>query len=282
MELLLPALLYNKHTIMEKTTLLHADYLDIIFDNRNKNYGGYELRKHYNRRLAKAGAFIALGLGALISCSFINMDHPVKPVINAEPIAFKDVDITPIQKVIPKPPRETLPPPPPAHMKTKVFNDPVIDPTDHIPDDKQMTQNRDLTDAHPGSRTAEGTDSLGEGMVPVVATGPGIVKLPEPAKPREWVEQMPQFNGDMSAYISARLKYPDAARDAGIEGAVLIKFVVNENGNVSNAVVVRGIGGGCDQEALSMVNSMPTWKPGRQNGTPVKVYFTLPIKFVLN
>lgn len=281
MELAQFTLLYNKHTIMEKTTLLQADYLDIIFDNRNKSYGGYELRKHYNRRLAKAGAFIALGLGALISFSFINVDHAAKPVINVTPLTPKDIDITPIQKVIPKPPREALPPPP-AHVKTKIFNDPIIDPTDHLPEDKQMTQNKDLTDAHPGSRTAEGTDSLGDGIIPVVTTGPGIVKLPEPAKPREWVQQMPQFNGDMGAYISARLKYPDAARNAGMEGTVLIKFVVNEDGNVSDAVVVRGVGGGCDQEALSMVNSMPKWKPGRQNGTPVKVFFTLPIKFVLN
>ena len=63
---------------------------------------------------------------------------------------------------------------------------------------------------------------------------------------------------------------------------MLIRFVVNEDGSVSEATVMRGIGGGCDEEALKTVNSMPKWKPGKQNGIAVKVYFTLPINFVLN
>jgi protein TonB len=72
------------------------------------------------------------------------------------------------------------------------------------------------------------------------------------------------------------------ARETHIEGRVTIKFVVNEDGSISNAKVVRAIGGGCEEEALRVINSMPKWKPGKQNGKAVKVYFTLPVNFVLN
>ena len=75
------------------------------------------------------------------------------------------------------------------------------------------------------------------------------------------------------------LKYPAQAKDAGIEGTVYIQFVITETGDVINSRVVKGIGGGCDEEALRVVNSMPLWKPGKQNGVPVKVLYSLPVHF---
>jgi protein TonB len=92
---------------------------------------------------------------------------------------------------------------------------------------------------------------------------------------------MPLYNGDINAYLAANVRYPEAARESGIEGRVQIEFVVDEQGNVTNAHILRGIGGGCDEEALRVVAAMPRWKPGRQNGTPVKVYFSLVVKFLL-
>ena len=97
-----------------------------------------------------------------------------------------------------------------------------------------------------------------------------------------YAEQMPEPGYDIGKYLVDHLHYPDSAYSANIQGRVIVKFIVNENGSISNARVEKGIGGGCDEEALRIVSSMPKWKPGKQNGMPVKVLFTLPIKFVLN
>ncbi len=275
----LPALLIYKHTIMDATKLLHADYLDIIYDNRNKNYGAYELRKHYNQRLGKAVAFLLTGFGALIcfSLAMVNKSDIRNPFTTV--VAPSIVALNVIPKTLPKLIHET-PPPPPPHVKTKIRTEPVIDPTDNVPDDKQMIQNKNLTNANPGL-TNSGGDSSGTDIVPVKGTGTGVAIISKSAEPLKWVEQMPQFTGDMDAYISSHLQYPDAAQKLNIDGKVMIRFVVNEDGSVSDATIARGIGGGCDQEALRMVSGMPKWKPGKQNGNAVKVYFTLPINFVL-
>ncbi len=95
------------------------------------------------------------------------------------------------------------------------------------------------------------------------------------------VEQMPEFPGNINDFISKNIHYPKSAIDSDIQGKVIVKFVVNEDGKVSDAQVLRRIGGGCDEEALRIFSLMPLWKPGKQNGRAVKVYYTLPITFRL-
>jgi len=95
----------------------------------------------------------------------------------------------------------------------------------------------------------------------------------------QYVEQMPSAGYDMGKYLSENLKYPEEARKAGIGGRVIAKFVVNEDGSVSDVIIQKGIGGGCDEEAKRVLDKMPSWKPGKQNGKPVRVLFTLPIVF---
>lgn len=92
---------------------------------------------------------------------------------------------------------------------------------------------------------------------------------------------MPSFVGDIQKYLGDNISYPEAAKDNNIQGRVVVRFVVDENGKVSDVTVVRGIGGGCDEEAKRVVSSMPAWKAGKQNGKPVKVYYNLPISFTL-
>jgi len=99
------------------------------------------------------------------------------------------------------------------------------------------------------------------------------------------VEQMPQFiggNKELHKYLQKNLKYPQTAKEAGIQGTIHISFIVEETGEVSNAKVVRGIGGGCDEEALRVIESMPVWSPGLQRGKPIRVQFNMPIVFTLN
>ncbi|PKP04769.1 MAG: energy transducer TonB [Bacteroidetes bacterium HGW-Bacteroidetes-6] len=98
------------------------------------------------------------------------------------------------------------------------------------------------------------------------------------------VEEQPGFPGGESAlmeYLGRNIKYPQLARESNIQGTVFVTFVVEPNGSISNVKTLRGIGGGCDEEALRVVKSMPNWTPGKQRGKPVRVQFNLPIRFVL-
>ncbi len=267
---------------MEPTRLLSANYLDIIFDNRNKTYGGYELRSNYERRMKKAAGVVLLGASALLSFSFINAGDglhiatPKGPIILSQP---------PVPPPLPTPP-VTPPPaqlPQPQNLKTAVFNVPKVIEDDVVPD-QTMTEVKDLHNVQVGNANTDGDDVItGPAIVSGPATGTGVAGSAGNSNvPFNWVQQMPEFTGDMSEYLSNHLHYPEAARSESIQGQVLIQFVVNEDGSVTNAKVVRSIGGGCDEEALHIVSSMPKWKPGKQNGIAVKVLFTLPIKFLLN
>jgi len=98
------------------------------------------------------------------------------------------------------------------------------------------------------------------------------------------VESMPAFPGGESAlnkYLYENIKYPQMAKESGIQGRVFVTFVVEKNGKVTDVKVLRGIGGGCDEEAIRVVKGMPSWSAGKQRGKPVRVQFNLPIKFTL-
>ncbi len=98
------------------------------------------------------------------------------------------------------------------------------------------------------------------------------------------VESMPEFPGgagELYKYLGQNIKYPPLAKESGIQGRVFVNFVVEPDGSISNVKVLRGIGGGCDEEAVRVVESMPSWKPGKQRGKAVRVSYNLPIKFTL-
>ncbi len=98
------------------------------------------------------------------------------------------------------------------------------------------------------------------------------------------VEQMPEFPGGEEAlyqFLGSNLSYPDTAKEQNITGKVIVSFVVEKDGRITNAKVIKDIGGGCGAEALRVVNKMPRWKPGKQKGKPVRVQFSLPFVFNL-
>ena len=98
------------------------------------------------------------------------------------------------------------------------------------------------------------------------------------------VEEMPSYPGGdqkMYEYLGKNIKYPQIARESSIQGRVFVNFVVEPGGSVSNVKVLRGIGGGCDEEAVRVVKSMPKWKAGKQRGKAVRVSYTLPVVFKL-
>jgi protein TonB len=96
-----------------------------------------------------------------------------------------------------------------------------------------------------------------------------------------YVERMPAPPYSLPEYLAKNIHYPDAARENNIEGRVVVKFMVDKKGRISDAQVIRGIGGGCDEEALRVVEAMPNWKPGRNKGKRIKVWYNLPIIFKL-
>lgn len=124
--------------------------------------------------------------------------------------------------------------------------------------------------------------------VPII-DDPAVINSPWPEVPDSnqvqiVVEEMPSFPGGMpalSAYMTEHLRYPAEAKNLRHEGLVLMQFVVEKDGFVSNAEVIRSIGYGCDEEALRVVNAMPAWKPGMRGGKPVRVRYSLPIRFKL-
>ena len=98
------------------------------------------------------------------------------------------------------------------------------------------------------------------------------------------VEEMPAFPGGeqkLMEFVAKNVKYPQIARESGIQGRVFVSFVVEPDGSVSNVKVLRGIGGGCDEEAIRVVKSLPKWKPGKQRGKAVRVSYMLPVNFKL-
>lgn len=98
------------------------------------------------------------------------------------------------------------------------------------------------------------------------------------------VESMPEFKGggaELYKYLGSNIKYPVMAKESGIQGKVYVTFVVERDGSVTDVKLLRGIGGGCDEEAIRVVASMPKWKPGKQRGKPVRVQYNLPVRFTL-
>ncbi|WP_017259227.1 energy transducer TonB [Pedobacter arcticus] len=128
--------------------------------------------------------------------------------------------------------------------------------------------------------TAGATDN-GSGIGNANATGEGSIGGTE-IYGTEFLEAMPEFPGGMSAwakFLTKNLKYPVMATEGGVSGKVLVSFVVEKNGEISNLKVIKGIGGGCDEEAMRVIKKSPFWKPGMQNGRAVRVAYMMPVVF---
>lgn len=172
-----------------------------------------------------------------------------------------DQDFVIITGVKPPPP----PPPPPAPVT-------VINPVD----DTKDTGPDPLVDVGITAGTA----------VPVYTPPkpPDPEPIPEPEVPYKVVQKEPRFPGGDQArlqFLIDHIRYPSAAREVNIQGTVFVSFVVEKDGSITNISLLRGIGGGCDEEAMRVVGLMPRWEPGCQLNKPVRVQFTLPVKFIL-
>jgi protein TonB len=252
---------------------------DLVFEDRNKSYGAYDLRRGHNRSVAfalliTAATFLfAVSLPAIIDW-IKNRTQEVEVPMDNTPI-----DLTPpppIDETEPPPP----PPPPPPVMETVKFTPPVVT-DEEVVDDPPPVQTEETPQI--STVTQEGTGD--EEIVIPEETGPGVVE-PVVEAPLTIVEQMPTFPGGEAAmmkYIQQNVSYPQMEKESQIQGTCYVTFVVEKDGSITDVKVLRGVSGGpgCDKEAIRVVKSMPPWKAGKQNGREVRVQFNLPIKFTL-
>lgn len=270
---------------MDINKILKSDYLDILFEGRNKNYGSYDLRRKYPERMKKAG--VAILSICIVGFGYNVFANRAKKVVNTPPpppIEIKLTEPPPIDDKIPPPPPPPSEPPPPV-KPTVQFTPPEIKKDEEVKEDEKPAEQKDLKDAAAGIKTQEGDiNGIDPGIVDNPGTGTGIVEAAAAPEIFKVVEQMPEFPGGEAAlykYLADNVRYPEKATNAGQQGTVRVKFVVNEDGSISNVDVGRPIGYGMDDEAKRVVQSMPKWRPGKNNGKAVKVYFQVPIKFVL-
>lgn len=169
------------------------------------------------------------------------------------------------EEIIPITEQKVKPPPPPPPKKVVVIN--VVEDDVEVEDDL-------LIDAE-----ADETTEMEE-YIPIEVEE----EVVEEAPIFTVVESMPQFKGGdtkLYEYLGNNIKYPVMAKESGIQGKVYVTFVVEQDGSVTDVRILRGIGGGCDEEAIRVVQAMPKWTPGKQRGKPVRVQYNLPVRFTL-
>jgi periplasmic protein TonB len=271
---------------MTTNQILTASFLDILFDNRNKAYGAYEIRKAYPKNLMKA---LGIMLLLVVSVSIYVMSQPKnKNTIGAARIMDTTVvKLTDIKD--PKPLEQqrtrTVPAQPPTRPD---FTNIVLVNDDPNPPVRDQS---DTTVTVPGAVASQGTGD-GRNMIQgtvdtvtrIISNHIDPVETPEEPAIRDFAQVQPEFPGGEQAwlsYLQRMLRAPDDL-EAGERKTVKIKFVVNANGEVTDAVIIQSAGNSFDKEVLRVIGRMPKWKPGKQNGKNVAVYFTQPVTFAGN
>ena len=256
------------------TNLSLGNLTDLVFENRNRQYGAYQLRSEYSNRLLVAfvsgiSIIVLLAVSPLIADAFrtppeiIFPDSPPDLITCLPPVTTIEDKIKP-----PHPPQ----PKPPVPLGYSLSGKPV-DSTDV----KNEPQDLALLPGDPN-----GNPDVPPTIIPEPADpGVGAITVKKAKEPVRVPDENPVFNGDLKKWLASRLNYPEYAKELGTQGTVHLEFIIDEEGNVSNVKVLRDIGDGCGEAALKTVMSMPKWKPGRKNGENVKVYYTLPVKFSL-
>ena len=276
---------------MSKIDLISSDWVDLVFEGRNRAYGAYRLRKSTTKRniLAMVAVVILLVVAFIILtvknfvdeqrakvamtqvAELTNYDQPKK---KAE-VKQKKVEVEP-ERVV-------------ERVKSSIkFTAPVIKKDEEVkPDEELKTQDELMS-----TKTAIGTfdvkgndDANGE-----ILKAKEVIAEPEPPKHEEEnkvfdiVEQQPLFPGGPAAlmkYLSENTKYPVVAQENGVQGRVTVQFVVEKDGSISDVHVLRGVDPSLDKEAVRVVKSMPRWTPGKQNGITARVNYRVPVLFRL-
>jgi periplasmic protein TonB len=246
---------------------------EIVFENRNKTYGAYFLRRVYNKYVTRALLIAAAGifLAALIPFIIFKQARSVNVEKNVG-AEFANLNAPKADDAPPPPP-----PPPPEAIEQKVkFTAPIV--TKDTVEDTGMLNQDDL------NQKSTNTTPITEDQDIVVEDKQTQV-IEQAAPILLIVEVMPSYVGGEDAlykYLADNIKYPQVARETNITGTVVVQFVVETNGSITQVTLLKDIGGGCGDEAMRVVKAMPKWNPGKQNGTAARVQYQLPVRFSLD
>jgi len=272
---------------MEVNKILSADILDIIFEGRNKEYGAYELRKTYNRRLTIA----LIGMASLIALLFLG--YILANTISSGPkkdLVVQDVQLEDLKQEEKK---EELPPPPPKppdppKVEMAKFTPPKIVKDEEVKEEEKPPEIEKLEEVKIGTQNQEGVKDEGIVAPPVEDAGKGVVEAPKKDeedydKTFTKVEIESEYPGGDAAwrrYLLKSLQYPSDAQDNGIQGSVVVQFIVDKEGMVSDVQAISGPEE-LRKEAERVIKKSGKWTPAVQNGRQVKSYKKQPIVFQL-
>jgi protein TonB len=275
---------------MAKIDLIDNSWVDLVFEGKNHAYGAYQLRKNTGVRNVKALlVMFAIGLAIAI---IVAVKGVVENAMKSNVAMETDVELSKLaEKKEAKAERKEEPETKKIEVekvKSSIkFTAPVIKKDSEVkPEEELKSQdelNKDKTAI--GAFDVKGNDETGGTVLKAVEE----IAQPEPKREEEnkvfdVVEQMPSYPGGMGAlmsWLSQNIKYPTVAAENGISGRVIVQFVVERDGSITDVRVARGVDPYLDKEATRVVKMMPHWIPGKQNGAPVRVKYTVPVVFKL-
>lgn len=284
---------------MSKINLISNDWLNIVFADRNKEYGAYEMRRTAPKRFNWAMIIVVLIiiaaflLSALVKVIQANQAQKVDQVTELSALAKNAKKEQKKAKVMEKQPEKKEEP---KKVVEKVrssikFTAPVIAKDSEVKkEDEFKSQNQLMnTNVAMGAFNVQGNDEGGSVLKAQEQIAAPTVEVQEQPKEEEtkvfdMVEQMPSFPGGEAAlmeWLNKHIHYPAIAQENGVEGRVIVQFVVGRDGSISDVTVARSVDPSLDQEAKRVVRAMPKWIPGKQNGKSVNCKFTLPVTFRL-
>ena len=272
---------------MEKQHAIALSLNDLVFENRNKRYGAYQLRQSYENHLRRAafigtGFFVAVFLLLSHLFGYVPETDLFKEITDGK-IKLEEVILTPIQT--PQPP---LSEPPKIKVATADVREMEVVKADQAMPIEKLTRVDDIGEREISGENQEGGPAAFDLFVdPNAKTGVGNGLLtPEPAAETIFLtaEQMPAFPGGDAAlarFLSRNLRFPASAQRNDVSGLVYVSFVISRDGAVTDVKILKGVEEACDAEAVRVVGKMPNWNPGRQNGRSVSVRYSIPIRFAV-
>ena len=281
---------------MAKIDLYDPKWVDMVFAGKNKEYGAYQLRKGTSGRNIKS--LLILVIAAALVGGFLAWKVIEQKQAEEQQAYMEAMELAKLQKQAEKEKKKPEKVQPKVEMKkeipvareTQKFTAPVIKKDELVKEENQVKQMDKLDDkVAVGSEDKEGVkDRTVEAVrseIAVAAPPPPPAPKPEVAtKVFDVVEEMPSFPGGQGAlmqYLASNIKYPVVAQENGVQGRVIVSFVVERDGSISDVKVARSVDPSLDREAQRVVKSMPKWKPGKQNGSAVRVKYTVPVVFRL-
>ena len=281
---------------MAKIDLYDPKWVDMVFAGKNKEYGAYQLRKGTSGRNIKA--LLILVIAAALVGGFLAWKVIEQKQAEEQQAYMEAMELAKLQQQAKKEEKKKEPVKPkiepkkeiPVARETQKFTAPVIKKDELVKEENQVKQMDKLDEkVAVGTENKEGVkDRTVEAVrseIAVVAPPPPPAPKPEVAtKVFDVVEEMPSFPGGQGAlmqYLASNIKYPVVAQENGVQGRVIVSFVVERDGSISDVKVARSVDPSLDREAQRVVKSMPRWSPGKQNGSTVRVKYTVPVVFRL-